>query len=144
MFFLSVILFTTHYLPISTKTDCIHNYCFFYHIFLWKLLKIPQYCNPYPLTLGPILAEWCHIFKFCEECLKADEIYYTLRHKEIFWKFWSYRLNKKTRINSDKRWKLVNNPCICTDCLGISYPRIFVEVLDWKSVHLFWINGGNW
>ena len=52
--------------------------------FVKIMLKMPQNCNPYPLTLGPILAERCHIFKFCKKGLKADEIYYTLRHKEIF------------------------------------------------------------
>ena len=52
--------------------------------FVKIMLKMPQNCNLYPLTLGPILAERCHIFKFCKKGLKADEIYYISRYKDIF------------------------------------------------------------
>ena len=83
-FFLSVILFTTHYLPISTKTfDCMHNYRFFCHIFVKIMLKLRRKCDLYSPTVCSILAEWCHVFKLCKKGLKADEMYYTLRNKEI-------------------------------------------------------------
>ena len=75
-------------------------------IFIKSALNLHQNCNPYPLTEGPILAKWCHIFKFCKKGLKADEIYYTLRHKGIFFKFWAwtlpYRLNKEIHKTKPK------------------------------------------
>ena len=74
MFFLSVIIYyVPRFLP-KMLTACIIIASFI--IFFWEnyVLKLHRKCDLCCPTVGSILAERCHIFKFCKKCLKADEI----------------------------------------------------------------------
>ena len=63
------------------------------------ILKLTQNCNLYPLTLGPILAEWCHIFKFCKKGWKQTKFTIIEAQRNIL-KFLS--LDPPFRINLHK------------------------------------------